>query len=191
AKTEAVTLSDEKKAYEAEVADLKARLAVVEQHFKTSEAKPMETEKALLEEKANHDAAHKECAETRELVGRQKDAHQAEMAKLEREKSSYGEFMYENGFQAGKDSVVAEPKSGDDAEIEVAEVGEDDEAGGPDLEIEMNTCLNLRWIIERYDAGYYDIDDLRLFLFHKLEKYGFDSEIKGMHVVADEDEQDF
>ncbi|CAA0810410.1 Unknown protein, partial [Striga hermonthica] len=55
----------------------------------------------------------------------------------------------------------------------------------------MNTCLNLRWIIERYDAGYYDIDDLRLFLFYKLEKYGFDSEIKGMHVAADEDEREF
>ncbi|CAA0842060.1 Unknown protein, partial [Striga hermonthica] len=191
AKVETSALSEEKKTFEAEVADLRARLAVVEQHFKISEAKLVETERALSEEKANHEAARKECVETRELVGRQHDAHQADIAKLEKEKSDYGEFMYENGFQAGKDSVIVEPKSGENAEVEVNEAGEEDEAGGPDLEIEMNTCLNLRWIIERYDAGYYNIDDLRLFLFHKLEKYGFDSEIKGMHVAADEDEREF
>ncbi|CAA0822717.1 Unknown protein, partial [Striga hermonthica] len=114
------------------------------------------------------------------------------MAKLDKEKSSYGETMYEIGFQAGKDSIP---------EVETVQVGNEDVAGdagaeveeeiGPDLELEMNTCLTLRWVIERYNVGYYDINELRFFLFHKLEKYGFDMEIKGMHIEAYEDEREF
>ncbi|CAA0832286.1 Unknown protein, partial [Striga hermonthica] len=152
---ETSVISEEKKALEAEVADLKARLAVVEQHFKTSEVKLEETAKALSDEKAGHEATRKGYAEVRELVSQQREAHQADVLKLEREKSEYGEFMYENGFQAGKDSMAeVQTVQADDM---VAEVEEED---GPDLELEMNTCLALWWVIERFDAGYYDIDDL-------------------------------
>ncbi|CAA0808146.1 Unknown protein, partial [Striga hermonthica] len=144
AQAEISALSEEKKAFQTKVAELKEGLAFAEQHSKALEAKVEEVEEKLLQEKTEHDTTRKECSEVHELVGRQRDAHQAEMAKLEKEKSEYGEFMYENGFQARKDSVpevtavqVGVEEAADGVDTDVGEVG-------PNLELEMNTCLTLR-----------------------------------------------
>ncbi|CAA0814107.1 Unknown protein [Striga hermonthica] len=140
-----------------------------------SEHNAKETSEKLAKKREEHQRTRQDRAEKEAELIRLKEAHAAEISRLEKEKAEYGTLMRNRGVEAGKELGKEEFKNSEEME----------------RDLEFNTCLNLRWTIDRVGSGLYGVGDLALILHNKIVRLGFDASISEMRVLADDDERDY
>ncbi|CAA0824251.1 Vacuolar-processing enzyme gamma-isozyme [Striga hermonthica] len=130
AETEIIGLTSENKRMKSELKDLVDRLAIAEQ---TAKAK----DEQLLRERTEHLATRRDRSEKEAILIRARKSHEKDLARLEEENLNFRKLKYEEGVEVGKNLGKGDEQEDDNAAVD----------------LEMNTCISLRWFIEKVDAA--------------------------------------